>query len=341
MLNNIDLNLLNEMIAARYVNVQKHPTAELFIYNYSQTAQFDRVWNDITLQCRGLILDNQFRIVARPFRKFFNVEEHPISELPNEPFEVFEKMDGSLGILYFVDNQPFIATRGSFISEQAQRGTAILKTKYAKILPHLNPNYTYLFEIIYPENRIVLNYGDEENLILLAIIDTQSGADLPLENIGFPIVKHYDGITDFQKLKELETDNKEGFVVKFKSGFRVKIKFQEYLRLHRILTTISNLSIWEQLSEGGNMDAFLEHVPDEFFDWVKSVKAELEANFAQIEAESRAVFKDLGDRKATALYFQTQKYPSILFNMLDKRDYSKTIWKLIRPTYLKAFKVEK
>jgi RNA ligase len=337
----LDRQLLDDMIAARYINVQKHPTADLFIYNYAQTAQFDRVWNDITLQCRGLILDGQFNIVARPFRKFFNLEEHAFSDLPNEPFEVLEKMDGSLGILYFIDNQPFIATRGSFISEQSARGTAILNSRYKSVLPKLNPNYTYLFEIIYPENRIVINYGDEENLILLAIIDTQTGVDMPLENIGFPIVKHYDGITDFQKLKALEEDNREGFVVKFRSGFRVKIKFAEYIRLHRILTSISNISIWEQLSVGGNMEAFLEHVPDEFFDWVKSVKADLEADYAAIERESQSVFKDLGDRKATALYFQTQKYPPILFNMLDKRDYSKTIWKRIRPTFLKAFKVEK
>ena len=79
-------------------------------------------------------------------------------------------------------------------------------------------------------------------------------------------------------------------------------------------------------------------MPDEFYDYVKKTRAELEFKFFQIEAECQFVYRELETRKETALYFQTQNYPSILFAMLDKRDYAPMIWKLIRPTFQKPFK---
>ena len=91
----IDINKLNELVNQKYVSVQKHPEADLYIYNYTQNAQYEGFWNQITLMCRGLILDGQGNIIARPFPKFFNLEEHQPEEIPKENFEVFEKMDGS------------------------------------------------------------------------------------------------------------------------------------------------------------------------------------------------------------------------------------------------------
>ena len=56
------------------------------------------------------------------FNKFFNMEEHQPEEIPNETFEVFEKLDGSLGILFWYQGQWILATKGSFTSDQAIRG---------------------------------------------------------------------------------------------------------------------------------------------------------------------------------------------------------------------------
>ena len=49
------------------------------------------MWDEITLQCRGLVTDNEGNVVARPFKKFFNIEEG--KHTPTEEFEVFEKME--------------------------------------------------------------------------------------------------------------------------------------------------------------------------------------------------------------------------------------------------------
>lgn len=325
------------MMEEGFVVKQNHPEADLFIYNYTPKAQYDREWNAVTLHCRGLIMDGSKNVIARPFQKFFNLGEHENQRIPNEAFEVYEKMDGSLGILYWHNNKPFIATRGSFTSEQSAKANLILNTKYSHILPRLNPAKTYLFEIIYPENRIVVDYGATEDLVLLAVLDTQTGKEEPLEEVGFPVVKRYQGVKDIHQLQHLEEDNKEGFVIRFANGLRYKVKFKEYLRIHRIVTQVSNISIWEYLRAGNSLDELLDRVPDEFYQWVKKTNAELLNAYAAIETKAKEQFKELDDRKATALYFQQCENPAILFNMLDGKNYSDTIWKMLRPKYSRPF----
>ena len=329
--------LLAEMLSEKLVVRQKHPEAELFIYNYTPTAQYTNVWNEITLQCRGLILDAEMNYVARPFPKFFNWEELSLDQIPNESFEVFDKMDGSLGILYWLNDMPYIATRGSFTSEQALHATHILHTKYHAIFSLLQKDITYLFEIIYPENRIVLDYGATDDLVLLAQIDTQTGKEIGITDIGFPMVTKYDGIKDFAALKALDLPNHEGFVLRFQSGFRMKIKFADYVRLHKIITQVSNVVIWEYLSQEKPFDELLEKVPDEFYDWVKQTEKQLKDDYCAILAECERVFRPFDDRKAAATYFFQQRYPHILFSLLDGKSPAPIIWKIIKHSFSKPF----
>lgn len=332
-----NLNLLDQLIDQKYIKVQQHPDADLFIYNYTAKAQYERVWNEITLNCRGLIMDADRNIVARPFAKFFNLGELEETQIPNMPFEVYDKMDGSLGILYWVENTPFIATRGSFNSDQAVKATHMLHTTYADAIKHLNPDHTYLFEIIYPENRIVVDYGAKEELVLLAVIDSATGEEFELPEIGLPLVKRYHGIHDFKELVSLQEANREGFVVKFHNNFRLKVKFDEYVRLHRILTQVTSYTIWEQLKAGETLDMILEAVPDEFYGWVRATEQKFREDFAKIEREAHAEFQVFDTRKEAALYYMEQTHPSILFKMLDEKPYHEIIWKKIKPEYEKPF----
>jgi T4 RnlA family RNA ligase len=333
----MNIELLKKMLDEGFVYAQKHPTSDLFIYNYTAKTQYERVWNEVTLMCRGLILDVHYNIIARPFVKFFNLGEMENQVMPDEPFEVFEKMDGSLGIMYWLDNEPFMATRGSFASEQSVRANAILRSKYAQILRGLDKSKTYLFEIIYPENRIVVDYGAQEDVVLTAIVDTATGDDVPLMDVGFPMVKQYHGIKDISTLKGLAETNREGFIIKYKSGLRYKVKFEEYLRLHRIITQVSNVNIWEYLAAEMAFDEILDRVPDEFYDWVKATSADLKAQFAAIEAQCQTDFKVFDTRKEAAVHFLTCAYPSVLFKILDNQPYNNVIWKLIRPAFQKPF----
>lgn len=332
-------DLLQKMVNEKYLTVTKHPTEHLYIYNYSAKAQYDKMWNEITLMTRGLILDDELNIVARPFGKFFNIEEHSVEDIPKKPFEVYEKLDGSLGILYWINEKPFIATRGSFESEQAKHANKILYEKYSHTFNNLQKEVTYLFEIIYPQNRVVVDYESLDDLVLLAIIDNKTGLDINEKmEIGFPKVNKHEGLKGFQEIKNMNLENKEGFVLKFENSFRVKVKFEAYVKLHKIVTGTSNIAIWEYMQEGKLISDLLEKVPDEFYDWVKNTQAEIQNKFDEILNDSTLVFVEKETRKETALYFQKQKYPAVLFDMLDGKKPDRVIWRMVKPSFSKAYK---
>ncbi len=104
--------------------------------------------------------------VATPFPKFFNVGEKR-GTVPDLPFEVYEKLDGSLIIAFYHAGRWRTATKGAFDSPQAVWAQGRLD---ATDLIALVPGTTYLFEAVYPENRIVVRYA-EPALVLLAAYD--------------------------------------------------------------------------------------------------------------------------------------------------------------------------
>ena len=322
---------------------QTHPSHDLTIWNYSPKVQYDRLWDDVTTQCRGLVTNSKGEIIARPFKKFFNYEEHKPEEIPNEEFVVYEKLDGSLGILFNYQEEWILATRGSFTSPQAIKGIELLKKYKYKYLP---TDCTYLFEIIYPENRIVVDYGKEERLVLLGSIQTNTGKEYNINNenyedLGFEIVTTYKTWGEgYDLLKEEISKDKEGYVIRFKNGFRMKIKGDEYVRLHRILTNVSNRDIWEYLKNGKSFDELLEKVPDEFNDWVRDTVKDLQNKFDTIKNNVEVDFKELINKKEFAEKIKDNPNKSFLFKRLDSysNQLNEMIWDSIYPAYSKPFK---
>jgi RNA ligase len=293
-------------------------------------------------------LDKDGNVIAKSFDKFFNLEEHSTEEIPNEDFEIYEKLDGSLGILFWYQGKWILASKGSFVSEQALKGKQILNSKY-NVEP-IPKGYTTLLEIIYPENRIVCNYGDDEVLVVLSMISNASGKELDYDSLlkineetGLPVVKKYDGIEDYKTLKSLISKDREGYVVRFRNGFRVKIKGEEYVRLHRILTGFSNVDIWEYLKDNKNLDELLDRVPDEFDSWVRNTIKDIKTEYEKLDNEYKWIFKVLmrspqsESKKGFAEHAKNYKHSGILFKMFEDKEYSHYIWKQIRPIYSKPF----
>jgi RNA ligase len=293
-------------------------------------------------------LDKDGNVIAKSFDKFFNLEEHSTEEIPNEDFEVYEKLDGSLGILFWYQGKWILASKGSFVSEQALKGKQILNSKY-NVEP-IPKGYTTLLEIIYPENRIVCNYADDEVLVVLSMISNASGKELDYDSLlkineetGLPVVKKYDGIEDYKTLKNLISKDREGYVVRFRNGFRVKIKGEEYVRLHRILTEFSNVDIWEYLKDNKNLDELLDRVPDEFDSWVRNTIKDIKTEYEKLDNEYKWIFKVLmrspqsESKKGFAEHAKNYKHSGILFKMFEDKEYSHYIWKQIRPIYSKPF----
>lgn len=332
----MNLQTLEKYYEDGWLIKQTHPELPLTIWNYSQATQYEGKWDEITLQCRGLVTDDKGNVVARPFRKFFNMEEG--KHTPTKDFEVYEKMDGSLGIAFYYANQWIFASRGSFTSEQAIKGGEMFREKFQT--SHFSKDSTYMFEVIYPENRIVVDYCGQSRLTLLGRIGTKSGYEYSLKsfrNNGYDVVREYT-IKDYTKLKSLIGNNFEGFVVKFSNGDRCKIKGEEYLRLHKIMTEISTKSVWECLSKGDDIYKLLEDVPDEFFAKIEEYVDELTSQYMLLEAEYSWIFNKLRiveDRVEFAELAKRYKYPQLLFKMLDNKDYSETLWRIIKPEYKK------
>jgi len=349
-----DLSILNDYIDRGLVIKQDHPSLPLSIYNYSRECQYSKQWDDITLTCRGLVLDNEGNVVAKPFPKFFNYEEHKPEEIPNESFRVYEKLDGSLGIVFHYENEWHVATRGSFVSEQAIKGSEILK-KYP--IDMLAWHKTYLFEIIYPENRIVCNYGDDEKMVLLGTYFKKNGKESQIDiyrDLGFDVVTlHKTRGENWESLKNKISDDNEGYVIRFSKGMRMKIKGEEYVRLHKILTNFSTKDIWELLRNNEQLEPFLERVPDEFDDWVKRIVMNLRWGFYHIDERAGKLhdgfrYGKYNDRDpeptkkefAEFVMKQPEELRPILFKMWDKAPYDDIIWKLLKPKYEKPFKTE-
>ncbi|MFD5888177.1 AAA family ATPase [Streptomyces sp. NPDC060334] len=325
-------------IDAGYVTRKSHPELPLSIYTYTRTAQYEQVWNQVTRRCRGLVADDTTgRIVALPLPKFFNVGEHESGQpyapaLPDEPFEVYDKVDGSLAVVFHYADRWRVASKGSFISAQAtwaQRRLDGLDTSA------LVPGVTYLAEILYPQNRIVVDYGERRDLVLLAAFGAD-GIEVPLAEAAAhwgtvgAVVKVWPAmpLAELVALTEANTllgggtstgTDAEGYVLRFASGVRAKAKIAEYVRLHRVLTGVNERDIWrnygvqrfaglsaKELAQGLQctvadlqawggkpLDALLAQVPDEFDAWVRKVIDRLEEAAAERERTIDEAFASL------------------------------------------------
>ena len=336
----LDYDLLLKHLAAGVVRSQIHPLypSELSVFNYTEVAQYDRIWDNVTRQCRGLITagrPGKEIVLARGFNKFFNLNtdfapETLEANLPNEIPLVTEKLDGSMGIIYYWDDKVWVATRGSFMSEQAQWATRWLRDRMAEdvevdnnnILHYLTvgDDHTLIAEIIYSSNRIVVDY-DYEGLILTGCVDIETAEEVDrevLEEIGeacgLLVVKRF--TKSLAECAGENTPNAEGYVLTYPStGLKVKVKFEEYVRLHRILTGLNPRAIWEMLvppsmlvqqpkekvnpedgtiaeARRATVDSILNDpkMPATFIEWFGGWVNQLRSQYAGIEARAKDAF---------------------------------------------------
>lgn len=274
----------------------------LRLYCYSRGCVYDRLWSDITLMARGLVLDiKRQSIVATPFPKFFNVGEGTTT-IPDMEFETFEKLDGSLIIVFHDGREWRTATKGSLNSEQAQWAARWLAGRDLSVLER---GATYLAEAIYPENRIVVHY-DDAGLVLLAAYD-EGGEEFSYaeicdvaDRLGWKVAKRhaYASVSDLLAMAHTLPANEEGFVLRFRNGLRLKVKGDEYRRIHALISRVTPLAMWEAMQAGDDLDAVRRELPEEFWADFDNITATLRARVDSIvcatqrEADSVAGLSD-------------------------------------------------
>lgn len=336
--------------------LRKSEKGDLVLYGYTDKCTFERAWDEYTRIARGLILNKTTgELVAKPFPKFFNLgemSETHLSKLPTgSGYVVFEKVDGSLGVVYHYDGQWNIATRGSFYSDQAVRGQDILQ-KYD--LSKIPTTVTLLVEIIYPQNRIIIDYGSDEKLVLLGAYEVEYGLEVSPNGVfdfarltGMERTKTYDyTIEQMIEMQKTLPKTQEGFVVRFYAGLtalRVKIKGNEYMKIAKILAHMSPLAFWESMVGGMVDKTYLAQIPEEFRPIYEPMVIELERQYTNLylEISSEYIRLPVGgtspeERKALGLFLQsdtTLKHKAAMFPCLleDRKAVNKYIMKLIRP----------
>jgi len=354
------------LLANGYIREVEHPTEPLRIINYTDRAQtkpdlFEQV--PALNYCRGLIWNTHTgQIVARPFPKFWNHGQPQAAKIPlDAEVDVLDKVDGSLGILYRRPNAGgyAIATRGSFTSDQALHATELFDREYSDFVPA--DDDTILFEIVYPENRIVLDYGDADMLVLLGSVELETGfvnntrVTANFHGWTGPRADHFHFPTFADALAAPPRENAEGYVIRQHGTDKmVKIKQEDYLILHRARFGLSTRRVYEAILAGATIGDILEPLPDEFHAWTRAVYAEIQNNFKrryrdlvdQYQNTMSYAFKSgmvgldedegwYGDREkrgALARLFQEHDDDAwAAFAQLDGKDITKRIWRDLQP----------
>lgn len=366
-----DLDALDKHFRDGNVRMQRHPKFPLKIYNYTHKCMYDGIWDHVTKACRGLIVREDGEIIARPFRKFFNYGQAGAPELDlDHPVIVTDKMDGSLGVGYTWEGEPYIATRGSFTSEQAIWASLHLCDQYPEVA--FPEGFTPLFEIVYPENRIVLNYGDTEALVLLGEVEIETGTSrLPWRKPadgwypGPSVAGFLQHNTLAKALAAPPRPNAEGLVIHdLATDERIKLKQDDYVALHRILTRTNARAIWTYLAVNACkhlisepkywgsklgigpeeaaqvlavgpqwMEHLLAKVPDEFYAYVRKVVTDLTEEVVLLEHQARARIRDLKPllRSAAAPAIKAEPNPGLLWLLYDDKDITTALWKKVYP----------
>jgi RNA ligase len=341
----VDLDEVDRLVASGYMSEQHHHELGYRILNYSSRTVIEHHWTDTTERCRGLVLDRDNNVVARPIRKFHNFTgvRPPGFVLTKSPL-VYDKVDGSLGIVVPTPDGHIVATRGSFESEQALHATELWRGSYADLVTP-PPGVTLLVEIVYPDNQIVVDYGGRDELVLLAAIDNRTGADVPLWEIewsGSAAALHPSLQLDsaYRFATGDDEADAEGVVLVWmhpdRESYRLKVKHPDYVRRHSTIFGLSSLSIWRRLAAGDAIDEIVSELPDELHAWARrqanAIIDERDRVLAVATADLATIPLD-ANRADQARLINKTIYPPVVFKLLDGKDSNELVWKMVRPMF--------
>ena len=264
------------------------------------------------VECRGSVFDSNGECISRAFQKFFNVGENEANQvyrLQGRQFEVLEKRDGSMLTPVLINGVVYWKTKKSFYSEvavEASKNMVYAVNKLAKVCLELG--VTPIFEYTSPFNKIVLDYGDTPDFVLLALRDIKTGeycSHSKMNSIaaiaGVKVIDKFDKTLD-NCLAEVDTlTDFEGWCLRdVSTGFYCKLKTAWYLRNHRAQT---------QLRERDVADMVI----DETIDDIKSALALDNFDLTDILRIESQVVADLSVTRSTV--------EDIVANLPDKNDF--------------------
>lgn len=248
-------------------------------------AQFFYVHDSLYKECRGIVVDvEKEELVLMPFKKFFNLEELPEVSLENvrkrlenaKCVEFSNKLDGSM-ISAGVYNGEVVASGSSCndpsVSVQVLNSLKYIKEhkNYEKLLWNY-PGDTHIFEHIFPTiDPHVVNYN-QMGLYLIGIRNKETGEEYSYDVIlkrakeyGILTTEVYQVSLDdvIQNLDAKAATEAEGFVMNV-DGYRVKIKYDDYVLMHRTIANTASYNGIIVALDKGTLDDIIAKIPDAY-----------------------------------------------------------------------------
>lgn len=336
---------------AGLISIRRHPVYPLSVLKYTREAMYtsDFKTNNAVLMCRGLVLDDEGKIVARGLKKFFNYEEltnEEVNSIMSGRCTVTEKVDGTCVLLTQYAGKQFFYTLGSFDSSQAQMANQLFLNLFP--IQGLNTQkYTYMFEYIAPDDKKVVDYGVCYKLVFICRVDNETGKDMfydELDDTDKSLLSHFDRVETFKEysclsagvIKSFDWNNEEGFVVRGEDGRRMKIKFESYLKKFRAkyqYTINDAKDAWKTMPYTNREGYFRDKEWDEEMAIVvRKLFNTWDEEYNRILQEIISEYKEnyhVGNKKIFAGKIKQNKYKSALFALWDGR------WNVVREVIMK------
>lgn len=296
-------------------------------------------------ECRGLILDedDDWRIVAWPFKKFFNHGEQHAARIDWRTARVQEKLDGSLMIMYYYDSAWQVATSGTPDAAGHVHGTSMTfaglfwetwyNTMQFILPPGINAGLTFMFELTSPFNRVVVPH-QAPSLTLIGARHLWSGKELPIrfrEALNpakeFPLTSIASIVDSFERFDPL---TQEGYVVVDDQYNRIKMKHPGYVALHHLKSSFSIKRLVDVVRAGEAAEV-LVHFP-EWRTSFEQVTAAYNGLVVQLEQDWAELEHVKGCRKDFAVLALQSIWPAAHFMLLDER--VKTVQEALRTVHI-------
>ena len=288
--------------------------------------------NEIVRECRGLILDKHFKQVCVPFFKFGNYAESYVPEIDWKSARVQEKIDGSLIKVWKYNEVWRVSTNGTinaFNCDIGQVDSLMLNCPYKTFgelfnkarknagldLNKLNPNYTYMFELVSPYNKVVVPYEDVE-IYHIGTRDNTTLEELDID-IGIKKPKQFP-LTNLEECIEAAsqlTYDHEGYVVVDKYWNRVKIKSPAYVAVHHIKNNGDvNIASIIELIRKNEVAEFLTYFP-EYKNVINLITRKIEKIILSITKGLNEIEQqEFTTQKDFALAVKDREYSNFYFN---------------------------
>lgn len=288
----------------------------------------------IVQECRGLILDiHNLDVVCRPFDRFFNYGEAGTQVYKDQHFDYFPKVDGSLIKVFHhkgrwhIGTKSTIAVVGTIGSEDKGFDELVYEAvgvqnsnEFTKLCKQhsFNPNYTYMFELKSPHNRVITHYNQTSLNWLAVRKNTGEYVDYNAAKIswwGFP-AEFLDPLP-FRTIPEAEAyclklRGLEEGLVGYQYGVPlIKVKSPLYVAAHH-MRTAPTLKRYLEIIFLNEVDEYLAYYPDdkETFDKAQEIIDEAKSLMDEIYRQN----KDITDQKEFALRVKSNAFSQFIFN---------------------------